>query len=62
MFARMLDEFQLSKKILSVTCDNALNNDIMIDELAMCVPVFGGSPCHTWCFLDIVNLIAKSLI
>ena len=45
-----------------MTCDNASNNDAMIEELQEIVPEFAGSASHTRCFLHIVNLIAKSLI
>lgn len=43
-------------------CDNATNNDVMIRELEILVPTFGGSANHTRCFLHVVNLIAKMLI
>ena len=45
-----------------MTCDNASNNDAMIEELQEIVPEFAGSASHTCCFLHIVNLITKSLI
>ena len=45
-----------------MTCDNASNNDVMIDELQELIPEFAGSASHTRCFLHIVNLIAKLLI
>ncbi|KAF8546591.1 hypothetical protein OG21DRAFT_1373998, partial [Imleria badia] len=48
--------------ILSVTCDNASNNDAMIKALSKMVPTFRGAASHTRCFLHIVNLVAKSLI
>ncbi|KAG1831813.1 hypothetical protein EV424DRAFT_1272437, partial [Suillus variegatus] len=48
--------------ILSVTCDNASNNNVMIEDLAALVPEFAGSASHTRCFLHTINLIAKSLI
>ncbi|KAJ8596336.1 hypothetical protein M405DRAFT_726459, partial [Rhizopogon salebrosus TDB-379] len=49
-------------QILSVTCDNALNNNVMVRELSYKVPAFGGVTSHTQCFLHTVNLVAKSLI
>ncbi|KAG1843067.1 hypothetical protein C8R48DRAFT_557081, partial [Suillus tomentosus] len=49
-------------QILSVTCDNASNNNVMVENLAAEVPAFGGAASHTRCFLHMVNLVAKSLI
>ncbi|KAG1812699.1 hypothetical protein EV424DRAFT_1277463, partial [Suillus variegatus] len=49
-------------QILSVTCDNASNNNVMVENLAAEVPAFGGAASHTRCFLHTVNLVAKSLI
>ncbi|KAG1796837.1 uncharacterized protein BJ212DRAFT_1290239, partial [Suillus subaureus] len=48
--------------ILSITCDNMSNNNVMIKDLAILVPEFAGSASHTQCFLHTVNLVAKSLI
>ncbi|KAF8546220.1 hypothetical protein OG21DRAFT_1380027, partial [Imleria badia] len=48
--------------ILSVTCDSAANNDIMIRELAVLADGFAGPASHTRCFLHVVNLIAKSIL
>ena len=45
-----------------MTCDNASNNDAMIEELQELIPEFAGSASHTCCFLHIINLIAKLLI
>ena len=45
-----------------MTCNNASNNDVMIEELQELIPGFAGSASHTCCFLHIVNLIAKLLI
>jgi hypothetical protein len=49
------------KQILSVTCDNASNNDTMVDELAVSLPNWTAVN-RTRCFAHIVNLIAKSLL
>jgi hypothetical protein len=48
-------------QILSITCDNATNNDSMIQELACLIPDYSAVN-RSRCFLHIVNLIAKSLI
>ena len=49
-------------KILSITCDNASNNDTMIAELADIVEEFPGAENQTRCFLHILNLVVKSII
>ncbi|KAG2085760.1 uncharacterized protein F5147DRAFT_527213, partial [Suillus discolor] len=48
--------------MLSVTCNNASNNNMMVDKLVMLVPKFTGEASHTRCFLHTMNLVAKSLI
>ncbi|KAI0371190.1 hypothetical protein BV20DRAFT_906067, partial [Pilatotrama ljubarskyi] len=48
--------------ILSVTCDNASNNDTMTEELAQLLTSFGGNYARTRCFLHITNLTAQSLL
>ena len=45
-----------------VTCNNASNNDVMIDRLSVLAPEFAGKAAHTQCFLHIMNLISKTLI
>jgi hypothetical protein len=49
-------------QILSITCDNATNNDTMIDELEALLTEFPGPANRTRCFAHIINLIAKSVI
>jgi hypothetical protein len=49
-------------QILSITCDNASNNDTMIEELGDLVDAFPGEASRTRCFAHIINLIAKSII
>jgi len=44
-----------------VMCDNAMNNNVMIQELCK-LNKFADSPSHTCCFVHIMGLIAKSLI
>lgn len=51
----------IASQILSVTCDNASNNDTMVDELERCLPAFS-SVNRTRCFTHILNLIAKSIL
>ncbi|KAF9220057.1 hypothetical protein BS17DRAFT_648706, partial [Gyrodon lividus] len=48
--------------ILGITCDNASNNDVMIQELTVLAGGFSGLAAHTCCFLHIINLISKSLL
>ncbi|KAG2739687.1 hypothetical protein P692DRAFT_20645156, partial [Suillus brevipes Sb2] len=57
-----LKEFGILEKMLSVTCDNVSNNNVMVDELEILVPEFAGEASHTRRFLHTVNLVAKSLI
>ncbi|KAF8226256.1 hypothetical protein L208DRAFT_1124546, partial [Tricholoma matsutake] len=55
VFAKILEEFGIADKILSITCDNASCNNVMIAELAKILPNFSKDG-HTQCFLHIVNL------
>jgi hypothetical protein len=45
-----------------VSCDNASNNDSMIDKLSDLVTEFPGAANHTRCFLHVLNLVVKSII
>ncbi|KAF9541912.1 hypothetical protein CPC08DRAFT_615488, partial [Agrocybe pediades] len=47
--------------VLSITCDNASNNDVMIDELEDRLPEFS-SLNHTRCFLHVNNLVARTIV
>ena len=49
-------------KLFSVICDNASNNDTMIEELANLLDDFLGPANQTRCFLHILNLVVKSII
>jgi hypothetical protein len=51
-----------SIQLLSVTCDNAANNDTMIEHLPTLVDNFPGAPNQTCCFAHILNLVAKSVL
>ena len=57
----VLEDFSIDHKILSVTCDNALNNNTMVTELDDLVVGFSTTH-HTQCFAHVLNLIAKSLL
>lgn len=61
-FARILREFGIENKILSVTCDNASNNDAMVRELEAQLDAFAGPASLTRCFLHVINLVAKTTI
>jgi hypothetical protein len=54
--------YLLATQILSVSCDNATNNDSMIVELAKLVAEFPGPANQTRCFLHVLNLVVKSII
>ncbi|KAH9952305.1 hypothetical protein BJV74DRAFT_792218, partial [Russula compacta] len=45
--------------ILSLTCNNASNNDVLVDNLADKVALFGGDATHVCCFTHVVT--AKGL-
>jgi len=62
VFAKILNEFGIAEKCLGITCDNASNNDVMIDELVDLLPNYPGAANRCRCFLHIVNLIAKTLL
>lgn len=49
-------------QILSVTCDNASNNDTMVKHMADLLTKFQGDYAQTRCFLHITNLTAQSLL
>ena len=49
-------------QILGTTCDNASNNDTMIDEMAVRLENFEGSFHRVRCFAHVINLVAKSLL
>jgi hypothetical protein len=51
----------LITQILSLTCDNASNNDAMIAELEDLLPEFSKAN-HTRCFLHVNNLVARTLV
>jgi hypothetical protein len=48
--------------MLGVTCNNATNNDTMVEKLANLIEEFPGAPNRTRCFTHIVNLVAKTVI
>ncbi|KAF8232742.1 hypothetical protein L208DRAFT_1063335, partial [Tricholoma matsutake] len=55
VFTNILEDFRIAHKILSITCDNASCNNVMISKLAKILPDFS-QVNHTRCFLHIVNL------
>jgi hypothetical protein len=52
-----LTRFQL----LSITCDNASVNEMMIDKMETKLDNFPGSAHRTRCFDHIINLVAKMI-
>ena len=49
-------------QILSLACNNASNNDVMVDDLANKVPSFGGDATWVRCFMHVINLVMKSIL
>jgi hypothetical protein len=62
VLAEVATAYGIEGRISNVTCDNASNNDAMIDALATLLPNFGGKNDHTRCFAHIINLVAKSFL
>ena len=58
---KVLQEFKIGGKILLVTCDNASNNDMMVEELEDKLTKFS-TVNHMHCFAHILNLVSKSLL
>lgn len=53
----------LGHQILGVTCDNAANNDMMVDVIEEDIDAFNGKEARVRCFLHIMNIVAgKNLI
>lgn len=48
--------------VLDVTCDNASNNDVMVEKLSTLLPDFPGAANRTRCFTHILNLVAKAIL
>ncbi|KAF8697764.1 hypothetical protein AX14_001188 [Amanita brunnescens Koide BX004] len=59
---KILEDLQISEKILSMTCDNALANHKMVDKLHIMLLEFGRWASHTQCFLHTMNLVTKALL
>ena len=49
-------------QVLSLTCDNASNNDVSVDKLADKVESFTGDASHVRCFAHVINLVVKSIL
>jgi len=52
----------VDEQLLSITCDNASNNDTMIAELVNLLNEFPGPANQTRCFTHVLNLVVKSVI
>ncbi|KAF8266556.1 hypothetical protein EI94DRAFT_1585149, partial [Lactarius quietus] len=48
--------------ILSVTVDNASNNDTMIEHLSEVIYSFPGAVNQMWCFAHTLNISAKAIL
>ena len=49
-------------QILGITCDNASNNDTMVEALATIMSHFSGEANRARCLAHIVNLVAKIIL
>ena len=54
--------YSLKWQVLSITADNASNNDTMFAHLETVLPDFPGAINQTRCFVHTVNLCAKSIL
>jgi hypothetical protein len=54
--------YSLERQVLSITADNASNNDTMFAHLETVLPDFPGAINQTRCFAHTVNLCAKSIL
>ena len=77
-FAKIMEDYEISEKedinyniyiynwtthqILGITCDNASNNDTMIENLATIMSHFSGEANRARCLAHIVNLVAKIIL
>jgi hypothetical protein len=52
----------LSSQILAVSCDNAENNNKMINRMDTLLPEFRGRLAHVMCFLHITNISATKTV
>lgn len=57
----IVNEYQIKERILTVTMDNASNNDKLVDEL-IAEGIIVDSESHIRCFSHIVNLAAQDCI
>ena len=60
--ADTLNAFGISKKLLTLTADNASPNDVMVDKLEDLIPSFGGAANRVRCFNHVTNLVARSAL
>ncbi|PPR01789.1 hypothetical protein CVT24_001704 [Panaeolus cyanescens] len=61
VFAEIIEEFGLQRKILALATNNATNNDVMVSRLEDMDNSFS-SVNHTRCFLHINNLIGQAFV
>jgi hypothetical protein len=62
VFKKRNNTYLFSAQILSITADNASNNDKMIQHLSNLIESFPGAANQTRCFAHILNLVAKSIL
>ncbi|PPQ81292.1 hypothetical protein CVT26_015194 [Gymnopilus dilepis] len=61
-FSDILKSFGIDEKILSITADNASNNDTMVDELADILDDFPGAANQTRCFAHTLSISARAIL
>jgi hypothetical protein len=61
-FVKILEDFGIEKKILSIICDNASANDTIIEAMEGLLTGFADQASRTRCFAHIINLVAKMVM
>ncbi|KAH9912042.1 uncharacterized protein BXZ73DRAFT_8846, partial [Epithele typhae] len=49
-------------QLLAIICDNASNNNVMIQKMEEAIDSFLGGRARVRCLCHVVNLVAKSII
>ncbi|KAK7696328.1 hypothetical protein QCA50_000982 [Cerrena zonata] len=62
MLTDCLKDYGIDEKILGITCDNALNNDTLLESVEMSLNSQCGKDSRIRCFAHVLNLVVKAII